>query len=135
MIEGSVVGTLLRLVLSLATVLTLMVFLARYLSKRQNGGGSGVGASTRRKRGLPLEVLTRQGLSRGSSLAVVRVSGQLLLLGVTESTVSVLRELDDVQELAPEEVGEPASFSAPAVGSDLVGSVVEKLRQLTVRRG
>ena len=54
MIEGSVVGTLLRLILSLATVLTLMVFLARYLSKRQNGIGSGVGASTRRKRGLPL---------------------------------------------------------------------------------
>ena len=135
MIEGSVVGTLVRLVLSLATVLTLMVFLARYLSKRQNSGGSRIGASTRSKRGLPLEVVTRQGLSRGSSLAVVRVSGQLLLLGVTESTVSVLRELDDVEELAPEEVGEPASFSGPADGSQLVGSVVEKLRQLTVRRG
>ncbi len=135
MIEGSVVGTLLRLVLSLAAVLTLMVFLARYLSKRQNGGGSGIGASPRRKRGLLLEVVTRQGLSRGSSLAVVRVSGQLLLLGVTESTVSVLRELDDVEELAPEAIAEPASFSAPAVASELVGSAVEKLRQLTVRHG
>lgn len=135
MIEGSVVGTLLRLVLSLAAVLTLMVFLARYLSKRQNGGGSGIGASPRRKRGLLLEVVTRQGLSRGSSLAVVRVSGQLLLLGVTESTVSVLRELDDVEELAPEAIGEPASISAPAVASELVGSAVEKLRQLTVRHG
>lgn len=129
------VGTLLRLVLSLAAVLTLMVFLARYLSKRQNGGGSGIGASPRRKRGLLLEVVTRQGLSRGSSLAVVRVSGQLLLLGVTESTVSVLRELDDVEELAPEAIGEPASISAPAVASELVGSAVEKLRQLTVRHG
>ena len=135
MIEGSVVGTLLRLILSLGMVLTLMVFLARYLSKRQNGGGSGIGASARRRKGLPLEVLTRQGLSRGSSLAVVRVSGQLLLLGVTESTVSVLRELDDIEEPAPEVVGEPATLSATAVASELVGSVVERLRQLTVRHG
>ena len=134
-------GTLVRLFLSLATVLTLMVFLARYLRHRQIGTGFGSGSSPRRKKALPLEVVTRQGLSRGSSLAVVRVSGQLLLLGVTESTVSVLRELEDVEdvedvdELVPEAVGQPASALAPAVRSDLAGSLVKTLRQWTVRRG
>lgn len=135
MIEGSVGGTLVRLFLSLATVLTLMVFLARYLRHRQIGSGLGMGATQRRKRGLPLEVVTRQGLSRGSSLAVVRVSGQLLLLGVTDSTVSVLRELEEMDEVIPAAVGQPASALTPAVRSDLVGSFVETLRQWTVRRG
>jgi flagellar protein FliO/FliZ len=135
MIEGSVGGTLVRLFLSLTTVLTLMVFLARYLRHRQIGSGLGMGATQRRKRGLPLEVVTRQGLSRGSSLAVVRVSGQLLLLGVTESTVSVLRELEDVDEVIPAAAGQPASALALAVSSDLAGSIVETLRQWTVRRG
>jgi flagellar biogenesis protein FliO len=134
MIDGPVLGTLVRLVVSLATVLTLMVFLARYLRHRQLG--TGVGGAQRRKKALALEVVTRQGLSRGSSLAVVRVSGQLLLLGVTESTVSVLRELEDVDEL---ELPQDAQDSSPAAlrpsGRDFAGSVVETLRQRTVRRG
>jgi len=134
MIEGSVAGTLVRLVMSLATVLMLMVLLARYLRHRQLGTGFGAGATQRRKKALPLEIVTRQGLSRGSSLAVVRVSGQLLLLGVTESNVSVLRELEDVDE--PEVVVESVGRSASALGSrDFVASLVETLRQWTVRHG
>jgi flagellar protein FliO/FliZ len=137
MIDGSVVGTLVRLVLSLGAVLTLMVFLARYLHNRQIGAGPGIGAAQRRKKALLLEVVTRQGLSRGSSLAVVRVSGQLLLLGVTESNVAVLRELEDVDE--PELLPEAQGISAPAPSlfsmGGYAGSVVEMLRQRTVRRG
>jgi len=134
MIEGSVAGTLVRLVLSLATVLMLMVVLARYLRHRQLGTGFGAGATRRRKKALPLEIVTRQGLSRGSSLAVVRVSGQLLLLGVTETSVSVLRELEDVDE--PEVVAEFVGAPAPALGSrDFAASLVETLRQWTVRHG
>lgn len=138
MIEGSVAGTLVRLVLSLATVLMLMVVLARYLRHRQLGtgfgAGFGAGATRRRKKALPLEIVTRQGLSRGSSLAVVRVSGQLLLLGVTETSVSVLRELEDVDE--PEVVAEFVGAPAPALGSrDFAASLVETLRQWTVRHG
>jgi len=135
MIDGSVVATLVRLVLSLATVLTLMVFLARYLRHRQLGTGFGAGASPRRKRGLALEVVTRQGLSRGSSIAVVRVSGQLLLLGVTESTVSVLRELEDVEETAPEAVDVSVPVPGPSIGLDLAGTIVESLRRWTLRHG
>lgn len=137
MIEGSVVGTLVRLVLSLATVLTLMVFLARYMRHRQLGTGLGMGAAQRRKKALLLEVVTRQGLSRGSSLAVVRVSGQLLLLGVTESTVSVLRELEDLDEPEPlpEALGHSALAQSPFGIRRPAGSIVEILRQSTVRRG
>jgi flagellar protein FliO/FliZ len=137
MSEGSVVGTLVRLVLSLAAVLTLMVFLARYLQHRQAGTGLAMGAARRRKKTLPMEVVTRQALSRGSSVAVVRVAGQLLLLGVTESAVSVLRELEDVDE--PDVVTDELTSPVPAPGfldiRVLAGSVVETLRQRTVRRG
>ena len=102
MSEGSLAGTMVRLVLSLATVLALMLLLARYLRHRQQGSGFGKATTQGRRQPLPLQVLTRQGLSRGSSVAVVRVSGQLLLLGVTESTVSLLGELqDDEPDLAP----------------------------------
>lgn len=127
-------GTLVRLVLSLATVLTLMVLLARYLRHRQIGTGFGAGATQRRKKALPLEVVTRQGLTRGTSLAVVRISGQLLLLGVTESNVSVLRELDEVDEpeVVPEVVGAPSALLA---SRNLAASIVETLRQRTVRHG
>ena len=137
MIDGSVVGTMVRLVLSLATVLTLMVFLARYLRNRQIGTGLGIGGAQRRKKALLLEVVTRQGLSRGSSLAVVRVSGQLLLLGVTESTVSVLRDLEDVEEpeLVPGLQDSLAPAQSPFDIRTIAGSAVEILRQRTVRRG
>lgn len=137
MIDGSVVGTLVRLVLSLAMVLTLMAFLARYLRNRQIGIGLGIGGAQRRKKAPLLEVVTRQGLSRGSSLAVVRVSGQLLLLGVTESTVSVLRDLEDVDEaeLVPDALDGVALAQSPFDIRATTGSVVEILRQRTVRRG
>jgi flagellar protein FliO/FliZ len=141
MSEGSLAGTLVRLVLSLTTVLTLMVFLARYLRHRQNGGSLGKMAARGRKTTPPLQVLTRQGLSRGSSVAVVRVSGQLLLLGVTESTVSLLGELKDDEE--PDPAPDPArtdlvaSTPAPTLADlrHVVVTVVENLRQRTVRHG
>jgi flagellar protein FliO/FliZ len=135
--EGSLADTMVRLVVSLATVLTLMILLARYLRHRQNGGGLGKLAAKGRKAVPPLQVLTRQGLSRGSSVAVVRVSGQLLLLGVTDSTVSLLGELNDEEEpdLAPP--APESSTLSPDLADIPAGapSVVEYLRQLTARRG
>jgi flagellar protein FliO/FliZ len=137
--EGSLAGTLVRLVLSLGMVLALMILLARFLRHRQNGTGMslGMGATQRRKATPPLQVLTRQGLSRGSSIAVVRVSGQLLLLGVTESTVCLLRELDDPdEELDPDTVNDSPRPEPVLSGSrELIGSAVELLRRKTVRRG
>src|SRR5690349_8212580 len=41
-----------------------------------------------------LSVLNRQSLSRGSSVAVVQVAGRALILGVTDTQVSLLGETD-----------------------------------------
>ena len=134
-------GTLVRLAVSMATVLTHMFIHARYLNRRQ-GGGLRVGAGPRRRKTPLLEVVTRQGLSRTASLAVVRVSGQLLLLGVTDSAVSVLREVDEetdeIETIEIDGLDEAGSGSVTPLrptGRDVAGSVVEALRERTVRRG
>ena len=140
-------GTFLRLIVSLGTVLALMFVLARFLNRRQihiGGGRAGTGrgaaragGSTHRRRAAPvLEVVSRQALSRASSLAVVRVSGRLLLLGVTESTVSVLREIDDEPEDVQEGTGIPEDRPVLRLASgEGVGAVLDSLRERTVRRG
>ncbi len=153
MVDGSIVGTLVRLVVSLAVVLLLLVFLARYLNNRQLGGRRAVGLPGRRKPLADVEVLSRHGLSRGSSLAVVRAGGRLLLVGVTETSVTVLRELDEQpEELTPgplQDVPQDVLQDNPpriATGTlqDLpagrparpaTGSFVEVLREWTTRRG
>lgn len=72
----------LRVALSLAAVLGLLWFLARRL-----GGVPG----SRRQR--PIAVLARHSLSRRSGLAVVEIEGRRLLLGVSDSGVSLVTEL------------------------------------------
>jgi len=137
MVDGSIVGTLVRLVVSLAVVLLLLMVLARYLNKRQLGGGRGVALPGRRKPLADVEVLSRHGLSRGSSLAVVRAGGRLLLVGVTETSVSVLRELEDQPEELPQDVPQDLPQDLP-VGVPVrpaAGSFVEALREWTTRRG
>jgi flagellar protein FliO/FliZ len=153
MVDGSLAGTLLRLVVSLAVVLVLLVLLARYLGHRQLGTGAGRGRPTRRRPVAPVEVVSRHGLSRGSSLAVVRACGQLLLIGVTESSVTVLRELEEEPE--PQELLEGLIAAQPAdargvpvvpahgatarglsaQGAGAAGALVETLREWTTRRG
>jgi flagellar protein FliO/FliZ len=153
MVDGSIVGTLVRLVVSLAVVLLLLVFLARYLNNRQLGSGRAVGLPGRRKPLADVEVLSRHGLSRGSSLAVVRAGGRLLLVGVTETSVTVLRELDEqpeeltpglVQDVPQDDVhdrhprlatGFPQDLPAGRPVPSATGSFVEALREWTTRRG
>jgi flagellar biogenesis protein FliO len=74
----------LRVALSLALVLVILWFIAR----RVNQGG----AATRR---VPITVLGRQSLGRRSGLAVVEVAGRTLVVGVSETGVQLLTELDD----------------------------------------
>src|SRR5690242_19317609 len=79
-----------RLLISLAVVLGLMWLIARRM-KRSGGHG---------KNGKLIELLSRQQLTRSSSVAVVRVLDQGLILGVTDGQVAVLGEieLDAIQE-------------------------------------
>ena len=143
-----------RLLISLAVVLGLMWLVARRM-KRSGGHG---------KNGKLIELLSRQQLTRSSSVAVVRVLDQGLILGVTDGHVAVLGEveLDAIQEAIatteaakasrparPARVPRPVRPAAdvPANGSTprgaLTGSAlslgtwrqtVDTLRDLTARR-
>lgn len=127
MSDGSAVATLLRLALSLAAVLVLMVLLARYLRRRQIGGGSGLGPGRRRSTAA-VEVVSRHGLSRGSSVAVVRVCGELLLLGVTESSVAVLRELRESPLEAPQDGTGSSPQGRPLPGTSFGNTTTPEAR-------
>jgi flagellar protein FliO/FliZ len=72
-----------RIILSLAAVLGLMWLLARASRKPLTGRAQGA-----------LTVLARQQLSRGSSVAVVKVADRALVVGITETQVSLLGEAD-----------------------------------------
>ncbi|MFI7541314.1 flagellar biosynthetic protein FliO [Actinoplanes sp. NPDC049599] len=74
----------LRIAFSLLVVFGLMWGLAR-VARRGGVGRRGSGT---------LSVLNRQSLSRGSSVAVVQVAGRALILGVTDTQVSLLGETD-----------------------------------------
>jgi len=73
----------LRVILSLGIVLALMWLMARALRGKAVARGAGV-----------LEILARLPMTRGSSVAVVRVADQVLVLGVTETQVTVLTVAD-----------------------------------------
>jgi len=79
-----------KMVLALMVVLGLMWLLARLV--RQPLAGRSAGA---------LSVLARQPLTRGASVAVVRVGKQAYVLGVTEQNVTLLAEADPAAVEAP----------------------------------
>ena len=73
----------LRVVCSLSVVFALLWALARLARRGVGSRGSGV-----------LTVLARQQLSRGSSVAVVKVADRALVLGVSDQGVSLLADAD-----------------------------------------
>jgi flagellar protein FliO/FliZ len=132
-----------RLLLSLAAVLGLMWVLARRVKR------PGRTKSTRL-----IDVLGRQQLSRTSSVAVIRVMDQALILGVTDGQVTVIGETDlEAVQARLEAVAAPrkarparrtvtAPDGAPPRRSALTGSAlspntwrqtIETLRDLTAR--
>jgi flagellar protein FliO/FliZ len=84
-----------RLIVSLAIVVGLLLLLARFGARRFHG-----------QAGALVRVVHRQPLSRTSSVAVVTVGSRVLVLGTTEHQVSILTELDP-DELDPEVLDEP----------------------------
>jgi flagellar protein FliO/FliZ len=85
----------LRIGFSLLIVFGLMWGLAK-VARRPLTGGRGAGSLT---------VLQRQQLSRGSSIAVIKVADRALVIGVTDTQVSLLGEtdLDVFEHKAPAE--------------------------------
>ena len=72
-----------RLVVSLAIVVGLLLLTARVGARRFKGAN-----------GSMVSVLHRQALSRTSSVAVVEVGQRVLVLGSTEHSVNLIAELD-----------------------------------------
>ena len=101
--DVSVFALLARLVVSLAVVLTLMAIAAKLLA-RQGGG-----RTTRHAKPMPIEVLARHSLGKNSSVTVVHAAGRALILGVTDTQVTLLGEGDLAAALPPEVEEDPAS--------------------------
>src|SRR4051812_43213322 len=102
-------GSLLRVVVSLGLVLALLWIAARTLQKGR----------VRAAGGVDVDVLARLPLAQKSSLAVVRLGDQALVLGVTESRVALLCQtpVADIAEVAAAAVApEAARAAVPADG-------------------
>jgi flagellar protein FliO/FliZ len=131
----------LRIAFSLLVVLGLMWGLAK-LARRPLTGHRGAGA---------LSVLNRQQLGRASSIAVVRVADKALIVGVTDTQVSLLGETDLLafteESLAASEHRDAVPLAGPVADDRLPGrldgsvlspstwrSTVDFLRERTARR-
>jgi flagellar protein FliO/FliZ len=101
-----------RMIVSLAVVLGLLLLCARLGQKRFKG-----------RSGSPLQVLHRQSLSRSSGVAVVSVGGRMLLLGTTDQQVQMLTELDpaEVEQSEPPAARTVAVAPAAEPGDSLLG--------------
>jgi len=102
----------LRVALSLGVVLALLWFLARRV---------GAGAGTPRR--LPITVLGRQTLGRRSGITVVDVAGRTLVLGVSDSEVRLLTELEP-GPLTLLEDGDGGTLTPSRPAAPLSGSVL-----------
>ncbi|MEV6344502.1 flagellar biosynthetic protein FliO [Actinoplanes sp. NPDC051851] len=82
-----------KVAFSLLVVLFMLWGLARALRRPFGGRGNG-----------PVTVLTRQPLSRGSSVAVVRVADRAFVLGITDQQINLIGETElDAFEVEPPE--------------------------------
>jgi len=142
--DTSLVALLVRVVVSLGVVLAIMAGAAAVLRRSGVTGTTGGSRRGLRRRHAPLEVIARHGLSRGSSIAVVRLGERALVLGITEHQVSLLKEIDPAELEAPPESEDPSSpgtprtppTAGPGIGAGALPWKValEQLREKTVRR-
>lgn len=112
MSPGEFAALALRMVISLALVLGLLVWLARHAARRGLGGA----ATT----GYDIEVLARRQLSRSASVQVVRVGDRTLVLGVGDSGVRVLTQVPTAE--VEEEVFGSAGSDAHRKVQDTTGA-------------
>ena len=100
--DVSVVALFARLVVSLGVVLGLMWVAARLLA-RQSGG-----RLSRTSRPVPIQVVARSSLGKNTSVAVVTAAGKALIVGVTDSSVTLLGE-GDIDALVEHDEEDPAT--------------------------
>ena len=155
---SGMLGPALRMVVSLAIVLALMYIAARLLQRTHGGAPRRTSrkfttlASSVRKNSLlanrkvgrraarrraHLDVVARQPLGKSASVAVVRVGDRTMLIGITEANVQLLSEVDAAlfdESEATSELAELAAAPARTDGSRNAVSVMDLLRERTVRR-
>lgn len=110
------IGALIGMIAAVAAVLCLAYFFTKYFAGK-NLAGMGIPRS--RGKGGQLRLLDRMPLGRDQYLAVVEVGNACLLLGVTGSQVTLLRELSaeeaalwkaNLESLSDGQPGAPVSF-------------------------
>jgi len=132
--DTSLFALLVRVVVSLGVVFGLMAGAAAVL-RRSGLAGTAVSGRRGLRRAVPVEIVARHGLSRAASVAVVRLGGRGLVLGVTDQQVTLLTEIDAAElDTPPDE--QPAGPPAPGIGAGSLPWKValEQLRERTVRR-
>jgi flagellar protein FliO/FliZ len=124
----------LRVGVSLVVVLGLLALAARAASRR--GLGTTPGRSTAK-----VEVVARQGIGRNTSVIIVRAAERALVLGVTETTISLLADADlSVLDVRDDEDASPDAPRMVRSGGPLLArpsawkDTLEQLRERTVRR-
>ena len=129
-----------RLAGSMAVVIGLMWLSARLMKNRQVPGKGNLRLKSQaaKPKSNPVEVVARHSLGRHSSVAVVRTGDKTLVLGVTETSVSLLTQLD---ELAPVEDqvdihGTDVDIEAAlnAASNPAWTGLLSQVRERTVRR-
>jgi flagellar protein FliO/FliZ len=135
-VDVSLLALLVRVVVSLGVVLAVMAAAAAVLRRSGVVGAAPAGRRGSRRRSLPLEVIARHGLSRSSSIAVVRLGERALVLGVTEHQVTLLTEVDPAELDATPDLDDFAPPAGPGIGPGTLPWKValEQLRERTVRR-
>jgi flagellar biogenesis protein FliO len=104
---------------------------ARYM-KKKSGGGLAAAAKAGPDR---IVVLSRQVLAKGISIAIVRVGGKDLLVGITPSGVSLLTELDLSDAIGEESGWLPGEEAYADPASLERGDISDEARLLAGRFG
>lgn len=81
--DASLLSVLGQLVPSLAAILGALFLVKRFAAKGRLGGA-----------GTDLKVISRTGLTRNATVAVVEVAGRRFLVGATDQRVELLSEID-----------------------------------------
>jgi flagellar protein FliO/FliZ len=134
---GASVALMVRLFVSLGFVLALMFGVMAVLKRRGFGGFSPT-AGRRAGAGANVEVIARKPLGRNASVAVVRAGSRAMVVGVTESNVTLLGDADLDELEAESEATEAQGTGFPrAVNGGATTpwkTMLESLRDRTVRR-
>lgn len=138
--EINAVEVLIRLAASLGMVVAIILVAAKVLRRR---GGLRLGRSAG---GPRLDVLDRTSLSRSASVAVVRVGGRGLVVGITDQSVTLLTEAPELVDRYESQYEEAERTAPPAEHEasrwpEVTGApeparmnFFEALRESTVRR-